>query len=40
MRGGDNKAGFAVRDPSGIILLPYQWQESGEYEQNSVTLAG
>jgi hypothetical protein len=40
MRGGDNKAGFAIRDPSGIILVPYKWQQNVEHEQAVVSLAG
>ena len=40
MRGGDNKAGFVVRDPNGGFLLPYQWSESADYDEASVPLEG
>lgn len=31
MRGGDGKAGFAVRNPDGVIVHPYQWVASSDY---------
>ncbi|BET03328.1 emp24/gp25L/p24 family/GOLD [Nesidiocoris tenuis] len=32
LRGGDGKAGFAVRHPNGNLVLPYAWQASSEYQ--------
>lgn len=40
MRGGDGKAGFLIRNPAGQVILPYQWQESAEHEDNSVKMEG
>ena len=40
MRGGDGKAGFLIRNPAGQVVLPYQWQESAEHEDNSVKMEG
>lgn len=40
MRGGDGKAGFLIRNPGGQVILPYQWQESAEHEDNSVATEG
>ncbi|XP_053664156.1 uncharacterized protein LOC128713321 [Anopheles marshallii] len=31
IRGGDGMAGFAVRNPRGEIVHPYQWQASSDY---------
>ncbi|XP_055382654.1 transmembrane emp24 domain-containing protein B [Condylostylus longicornis] len=31
VRGGDGMAGFAVRNPAGQIVKPYQWQPSADY---------
>ncbi|KAM7357132.1 p24 family member logjam [Cochliomyia hominivorax] len=31
VRGGDGMAGFAVRNPAGQIVKPYQWQATAEY---------
>ncbi|XP_075161639.1 p24 family member logjam [Haematobia irritans] len=31
VRGGDGMAGFAVRNPSGAIVKPYQWQATADY---------
>lgn len=35
MRGGDGKAGFAVRNPGGEIVHPYQWQTNSDYQDQS-----
>ncbi|XP_076757943.1 transmembrane emp24 domain-containing protein 5 [Xylocopa sonorina] len=32
VRGGDGKAGFAVRNPEGIIVHPYQWLSNSDYQ--------
>lgn len=32
LRGGDGKAGYAVRDPKGTLVHPYQWLKESEYE--------
>ncbi|XP_050310753.1 transmembrane emp24 domain-containing protein B [Anthonomus grandis grandis] len=32
VRGGDGMAGFAVRNPKGEIVHPYQWKPSSEYQ--------
>jgi len=32
LRGGDGMAGFAVRDPNGQLVLPYQWRQSADYQ--------
>lgn len=37
IRGGDGKAGFVVRNPEGIIVYPYQWRASADYQDLSVT---
>uniref|UniRef100_A0A1A9VHB6 GOLD domain-containing protein n=3 Tax=Glossina TaxID=44049 RepID=A0A1A9VHB6_GLOAU len=31
VRGGDGMAGFAVRNPHGQIVKPYQWQATADY---------
>lgn len=35
LRGGDGKAGFAVRNPAGEIVHPYQWRASADYQDQS-----
>jgi hypothetical protein len=40
MRGGDGKAGFAVRDPNGAFVMPYTWKESAEHEVQSIEMGG
>lgn len=40
MRGGDGKAGFAVRNPGGAFIMPYAWKESAEHEESSVQVGG
>lgn len=37
LRGGDGKAGFAVRNPEGVIVHPYQWRTDVDYQDQSVT---
>lgn len=32
LRGGDGMAGFAVRNPEGQIVHPYEWKKSSEYQ--------
>jgi hypothetical protein len=32
LKGGDNKVGVGVKNPSGTIVLPYKWQTNAEYE--------
>ncbi|XP_034175523.1 transmembrane emp24 domain-containing protein 6 [Osmia lignaria lignaria] len=39
VRGGDGKAGFAIRNPDGIIVHPYQWVSNSDY-QDTVQNAG
>lgn len=39
VRGGDGKAGFAIRNPNGIIVHRYQWLSSSDY-QDTVKDAG
>ncbi|XP_033354985.1 transmembrane emp24 domain-containing protein 5-like [Bombus vosnesenskii] len=39
VRGGDRKAGFAVRNPEGVIVHPYQWLPNSDY-QDTVKNAG
>lgn len=36
LRGGDGKAGFAVRNPQGIIVHPYEWRPNADYQDQSV----
>ncbi|XP_058806876.1 transmembrane emp24 domain-containing protein 6 [Phymastichus coffea] len=36
LRGGDGKAGFAVRNPAGEIVHPYQWKANADYQDQSV----
>jgi len=31
VRGGDGMAGFAVRNPAGEVVKPYQWQATADY---------
>ncbi|XP_055911278.1 transmembrane emp24 domain-containing protein B [Eupeodes corollae] len=31
VRGGDGMAGFAVRNPAGVIVKPYQWLPTADY---------
>lgn len=40
MRGGDQKAGFVVRDPLGGFTLPYQWSESADVDETAVQSEG
>uniref|UniRef100_A0A1W7RAL6 Transmembrane emp24 domain-containing protein 6 n=1 Tax=Hadrurus spadix TaxID=141984 RepID=A0A1W7RAL6_9SCOR len=40
MRGGDGMAGFAVRNPHGIHVVPYQWKPNAEYEEQKVQASG
>jgi hypothetical protein len=40
MRGGDNQAGFAVRNPLGQFVMPYQWKAHAEYDENSIQTPG
>jgi len=35
LKGGDGQAGFAVRNPTGKVVLPYSWKSHAEYEENS-----
>ncbi|CAB0028770.1 unnamed protein product [Trichogramma brassicae] len=35
LRGGDGKAGFAVRSPSGQIVHPYQWRANADYQEQT-----
>ncbi|XP_011303814.1 transmembrane emp24 domain-containing protein 1 [Fopius arisanus] len=35
LRGGDGKAGFAVRNPVGEIVHPYQWRANADYQDQS-----
>ncbi|KAL1490262.1 hypothetical protein ABEB36_012986 [Hypothenemus hampei] len=37
VRGGDGMAGFAVRNPQGTIVHPYQWKPNSEYQEQSST---
>ncbi|KAL1137966.1 hypothetical protein AAG570_009661 [Ranatra chinensis] len=37
LRGGDGMAGFAVRHPSGQIVLPYQWRANSDYQEQQST---
>lgn len=34
LRGGDGMAGFAVRDPTGQIVHPYQWKATSDYQDS------
>lgn len=36
LRGGDGKAGFAVRNPEGVLVHPYQWRPSADYQDATV----
>jgi len=40
MRGGDNQAGFAIRNPSGHFVMPYVWKAHAEYDDAVVQTAG
>ncbi|KAG8229491.1 hypothetical protein J437_LFUL010066 [Ladona fulva] len=35
IRGGDGMAGFAVRNPQGQIVHPYQWKATSDYQDTS-----
>ncbi|XP_043252260.1 transmembrane emp24 domain-containing protein 5-like [Colletes gigas] len=35
IRGGDGKAGFAVRNPEGVIVHPYQWLANSDYQDTA-----
>nr|CAG4652058.1 EOG090X0AV2 [Triops cancriformis] len=37
LRGGDGMAGFAVRNPQGQLVHPYQWKQASEYQEVSAT---
>lgn len=32
IRGGDGKAGFVVRNPDGVLVVPYQWLSNSDYQ--------
>ncbi|EFN78726.1 transmembrane emp24 domain-containing protein 1 [Harpegnathos saltator] len=36
LRGGDGKAGFAVRNPGGVLVYPYQWRSNADYQDTSI----
>ncbi|KAF7272277.1 hypothetical protein GWI33_014936 [Rhynchophorus ferrugineus] len=38
VRGGDGMAGFAVRNPQGQIIHPYQWKPNSEYQEQTITV--
>ena len=40
MRGGDGKAGFAIRNPAGAFVMPYTWKENTEHEDSHVQQGG
>ncbi|XP_023210149.1 transmembrane emp24 domain-containing protein 6-like [Centruroides sculpturatus] len=40
MRGGDGMAGFAIRNPNGLHVFPYQWKPNAEYEEQKVEISG
>ena len=40
MRGGDNQAGFAIRDPNGQFVLPYVWKPHAEFDEAAVRTPG
>jgi len=40
MRGGDSQAGFAIRDPMGQFVMPYQWKAHAEYDEAAVQTPG
>ena len=31
VKGGDGQAGFAVKDPAGRFVLPYEWKAEAKY---------
>lgn len=35
VRGGDGMAGFAVRNPAGAIVKPYQWLPTADYTEQT-----
>jgi len=35
LKGGDGAIGFAVRQPSGKVVHPYQWKATSEYEESA-----
>ncbi|EFX86098.1 hypothetical protein DAPPUDRAFT_45190 [Daphnia pulex] len=37
LRGGDGMAGFAIRNPSGQLVHPYQWKPASEFQEVSPT---
>ncbi len=37
LRGGDGMAGFAVRNPQGLLVLPYAWKASSDFQEVSPT---
>lgn len=40
VRGGDGMAGFAVRNPQGEIVHPYQWKANSEYQDGTAKVPG
>uniref|UniRef100_T1JF78 GOLD domain-containing protein n=1 Tax=Strigamia maritima TaxID=126957 RepID=T1JF78_STRMM len=36
IRGGDGKAGFAIRHPNGMHVLPYKWLSESDYTEISL----
>lgn len=40
IRGGDLKAGYAIRDPNGNLIKPYTWTESLDFEEKSIQIPG
>nr|CAG4650377.1 EOG090X0AV2 [Sida crystallina] len=37
LRGGDGMAGFAIRNPQGHLVHPYQWKAASDYQEVSGT---
>nr|CAG4635641.1 EOG090X0AV2 [Artemia franciscana] len=37
LKGGDGKAGFAVRNPRGELVHPYQWKIDSDYQEVSIS---
>ena len=40
MRGGDNQAGFAIRNPQGHYVMPYVWKAHAEFDEATVQSPG
>ena len=40
LRGGDTNAGFYINDPTGQAIMPYQWKQHAEFDDEKILKGG